>query len=192
MLATSTSLLRGLRARDAEAWNQMVNLYFPFVYRWCVRAGLPEADIPDAVQEVFRAVADGVSAFRRDQAGDTFRGWLRGITRHKIQDYWRHRLPEAQAEGGTAAQQRLAELTDPMTADSQDADVPETARMVKQVLAQVQAEFEPATWEAFWRVTVDNHVPTDVAADLGLTVNAVYKAKCRVIRRLREALGDVV
>jgi RNA polymerase sigma-70 factor (ECF subfamily) len=170
----------------------MAELYFPLVYRWCVRSGLPEADIPDAVQEVFRAVADGVAAFRRDRPGDTFRGWLRGITRHKIQDYWRHQSPEARAEGGTVAQQRLAELADPNAADSSGIDLPEAARLVRQALESVQAEFEPATWQAFWRVTVEGHGPADVAADLGLTVNAVYKAKCRVLRRAREALGDVV
>lgn len=190
--ATSTSLLSRLRARDAEAWNRMVDLYFPLVYRWCARSGVPEADIPDAVQEVFRAVADGVAAFRCDRPGDTFRGWLRGVTRHKVQNYWRHRPPEARAEGGTEAQQRLAQLADPGTADADTTDLPETARLVRQALEWVQAEFEPATWQAFWRVTVEGHGPADVANDLGLTVNAVYKAKCRVLRRLRETLGDVV
>ncbi len=32
--------------------------------------------------------------------------------------------------------------------------------------------------------------PADVAGDLGMTSNAVYLAKSRILRRLRQALGD--
>jgi DNA-directed RNA polymerase specialized sigma24 family protein len=54
----------------------------------------------------------------------------------------------------------------------------------------IQDEFEEPTWQAFWRVAVEDQSPADVAPVLGLSVNAVYLAKSRVLRRLREALGD--
>jgi RNA polymerase sigma-70 factor (ECF subfamily) len=82
--STSLSLLAGLRARDAEAWQRLVYLYGPLVERWCRRRGLQPRNCEDVVQQVFLTVAAKVSEFRREQKGDTFRGWLWTITRHKI------------------------------------------------------------------------------------------------------------
>ena len=41
------------------------------------------------------------------------------------------------------------------------------------------------------RVVVDGCTPSDVADELGVSVNSVYLAKSRVMRRLREELGDL-
>jgi RNA polymerase sigma-70 factor (ECF subfamily) len=57
-------------------------------------------------------------------------------------------------------------------------------------LAQVQAEFEPRTWQAFWMVVVEGRSPADVAAALGISANSVRQAKSRILRRLRAELGD--
>ena len=59
-------------------------------------------------------------------------------------------------------------------------------------LELIQGEFAERTWKAFWRVAVDGCTPADVADELGLSVNSVYLAKSRVLRRLREELGDLL
>ena len=56
----------------------------------------------------------------------------------------------------------------------------------------VRAGVEDRTWQAFWRVTVDGRPVADVADELGMTALAVYKAKYRVLRRIREELGDLL
>jgi RNA polymerase sigma-70 factor, ECF subfamily len=43
-------------------------------------------------------------------------------------------------------------------------------------------------WHACWQRTVEDRP----AAELGLTVNAGYVARSRVLRRLREELRDVL
>jgi len=58
-------------------------------------------------------------------------------------------------------------------------------------LELIRAEFEDRTWQAFWRVTVDGQPTKDVAQELGVTPSAVRLAKSRVLRRLREELGDL-
>jgi hypothetical protein len=73
------------RARDASAWERLIALYEPLVCHWCRRAGLQEADAADVRQEVFLAVSRGLADFRRDGGAGTFRGWLRVITRNKVQ-----------------------------------------------------------------------------------------------------------
>jgi DNA-directed RNA polymerase specialized sigma24 family protein len=96
--STSLSLLERARGSDVAAWGRLVGLYTPLVDRWCRQAGLQDADAADIRQEVFVAVARGLAAFRRKAKNDTFRGWLRVITRHKLCDYWRRR-PPGQAAG---------------------------------------------------------------------------------------------
>ena len=55
--STSVSLIARLRDQDGDAWQRLVKLYGPLVYRWCREAGLQASDATDVGQEVFGAVA---------------------------------------------------------------------------------------------------------------------------------------
>src|SRR5437764_15425954 len=79
---TSLTLLQRLRANEPDAWRTMVHLYTPLVYRWAGQLGVRGADADDVLQEVFRTASTRLANFHRDRPGDSFRGWLRGITRH--------------------------------------------------------------------------------------------------------------
>ena len=60
---------------------------------------------------------------------------------------------------------------------------------------RIRSEFNPATWDAFWRTAVLGEAAGPVARELGVSVNAVYIARSRVTRRLRatiDELGDRV
>jgi RNA polymerase sigma-70 factor (ECF subfamily) len=58
----------------------------------------------------------------------------------------------------------------------------------------VRVSFEESTWKAFWQTAVEGRPARDVAASLGMSVGAVYIAKSRVLRELKEhiqmLLGD--
>jgi RNA polymerase sigma-70 factor (ECF subfamily) len=190
--ATSLSLLQRIRDGDQSGWRRVVELYTPLVHHWCRRWGTDGADADDVVQEVFQAAAVSIGSFRREREGDTFRGWLRGITRNKLLLFWRSkgRNPEP-AAGGSEAQQRLQELPGPDEADAPE-DADQLSALFHRALDMLRGEFEPRTWQAFWRTTVDGLTATDAGAELGMSANAVRMAKSRVLRRLREELGDLV
>jgi RNA polymerase sigma-70 factor (ECF subfamily) len=61
-----------------------------------------------------------------------------------------------------------------------------------EILNQIRSEFTEKTWAAFWRVTIEEQAPADVAAELGMSVGAVYIAKSRVLHSLRQWLGDLI
>ena len=61
-----------------------------------------------------------------------------------------------------------------------------------QALRIMSADFEPATWQACWETVVAGRPPAEVAAELGITVNAVYLAKSRVLGRLRQDLEGLL
>jgi RNA polymerase sigma-70 factor (ECF subfamily) len=188
--ATSLSLLQRVRNGEAAGWQRVVDLYAPLVQHWCRRGGVQSADADDLAQEVFQAAAAGIAAFSHDRAGDTFRGWLRNITRHKIMDFWRRQDRQPDAFGGTEAMIRMQQVPDNDAEDSEDAD--QTSAVFHRALGMLRGEFEHRTWQAFWRATVDGLPAPEVAAELGMTSSAVRMAKSRVLRRLREELGDLV
>jgi DNA-directed RNA polymerase specialized sigma24 family protein len=63
-------------------------------------------------------------------------------------------------------------------------------QFTQRVVEVVRAEFEPRTWDAFWRIVVEGQSPAEVAQALGLSLPAVYQAKSRVLRRLRREWKD--
>jgi RNA polymerase sigma-70 factor (ECF subfamily) len=60
------------------------------------------------------------------------------------------------------------------------------------LLDLVEQEFEPKTFRAFRRLTLDGATGAEVAAELGLSVGAVYVAKTRVMRRIREEAAGLI
>jgi RNA polymerase sigma-70 factor (ECF subfamily) len=184
----SSTLLARVQARRPEAWSRLVDLFGPVVYRWCRSSGVGPEDAADVVQEVFSAVAAHVTDFRRRNGTDSFTAWLAVIARNKIHDHFRRRQNRPQARGGTDAREQLEQLPEPIE-PSELADA--ESSLPRRVLELVRSEFEARTWDAFWRTTVDGQSPADVAADLGMSVAAVYQAKSRVLRRLRQELGGL-
>jgi RNA polymerase sigma-70 factor (ECF subfamily) len=191
--STSLTLLERLRANEPEAWRTTVNLYTPLVHRWSAHFGVRGADAYDVLQEVFRTAADRLVGFRRDRPGDSFRGWLYGITRYMALLHFRRRDRQPQAVGGTDAQMQLQELLDNPTAAESDVDGPaELEGLRRRALEHVKGEFEERTWRMFWQTVVDCRSPVDVAADMGVTPAAVRKAKSRVLHRFKECFGDIL
>jgi RNA polymerase sigma-70 factor (ECF subfamily) len=190
---TPRSLLERVRAGEPAAWEALVGLYGPLVYHWCRRWDLQEQDIADVVQDVFQAVFTHVADFRKARPGDTFRGWLRTIVHNKVHDHFRRLGREPGGVGGTDAQARLLQLPGPEPAEAAPADdVEAERRLFRRCLELIRGEFAERTWQAFWHTAVEGRSPKDVAADLGMSPGAVRVAKCRVLQRLREALGDVM
>ncbi len=186
---TSPTLLERARARDQEAWRRLLYLYTPLLDFWCRRWGVQGSDADDVRQEVFQAVAAGLDGFRRDRPGDTFRGWLRGITHHKLLDLCRRRRAQPAAQGGTDAHRRLLDVPESPPPDEPEEQLGD---LYRRALELVRGEFEERTWQAFWRTAVDGQAPGDVAADMGVTPAAVRKAKSRVLHRLRREVGDLL
>lgn len=99
--STSHALISDAKKANPEAWCELVRLYTPLVCYWCRQVGVPADDVPDLAQEVFRSLSSAISKFHHDRDGDTFRGWLRTITRNKVRDYLRKEQRTLSAVGGS-------------------------------------------------------------------------------------------
>lgn len=178
-----------VRAEDPEAWRTLVRLYGPLVFYWCSQMGLRGDDAADAGQEVFAAVSQAIDRFHKERPEDSFRAWLRTITRNKVRDFLRTRAHEGPATGGSDYQLLLNQLPAPDAEESQEEVAAGNALLLQEALELLRGEFEPKTWQAFWH-TVNGQSPQQVAEELGTTAMAVRQAKSRVLRRLRESLAD--
>ena len=189
---TSRSLLVRLRAQDHDAWQRFLTLYAPLVVRWCCRHGLAEADTADVTQEVFLRVARGIRQFRKEAPGDSLGGWLCRITHREIAQFFRRRDPFVRPPGGTEALLRLEQHADPRSPEPEEVEVRRETRYLYQKAVEVaRREFAESTWRMFWRTVVDGNPAVDVAAELGTTPASVRQAKSRVLRRLKEVVGDL-
>jgi RNA polymerase sigma-70 factor (ECF subfamily) len=183
--ATSPSLLERARANDRAAWDRIVYLYSPLMYAWCLRWGLQDADILDLSQEVMQSVFTHLKSFRRDRPNDSFRKWLKTILRNRVYDFL-----------SRTGRRPQAALVDQPTATADDEpsseDVSEQKVILRRALDLVKAEFKPQTWDAFWRVTVDETPVADVAQALGISPNVVYLSRSRVLRRLSDQFAALI
>ena len=68
----------------------------------------------------------------------------------------------------------------------------EVSGLYQRALRLVQHQVEDRTWTAFWKATVESRATAEVAAELGITPNAVRLAKSHVLRRLREEMGELI
>ena len=189
---TSLSLLDRVRSKDQAAWERLVSLYAPLVEWWCRQYQLQDADTADVRQKVFMAVAGRIDEFRRDPASGSFRGWLHTITRHKIYDHWRTEAPKA-ATGGSDAYERLLQLSPGEAIDpAAGSEAEEQGILYRRAVQLITTDFEDTTRKAFWMVVVDDRPPAEVAQELGISANAVYLAKARVLSRLREEFAGLI
>jgi RNA polymerase sigma-70 factor (ECF subfamily) len=183
---TSASLLDRLAAGPSDAdWRRLYDLYAPLLRGWAARAGVPAADADDLVQEVMLAVHRDVGRFDRRGPG-AFRAWLWRVLANRLREHARRRP----ADPATPA--RLAELEDADGRLSRLWDREHDAHVARQLLARAESDFAPATWAAFRRQVLDGEPAAAVAAELGLSVNAVLIAKSRVLRRLRAEAGGLL
>jgi RNA polymerase sigma-70 factor, ECF subfamily len=192
--ATRLSLISRIRRDDGAAWNELVHLYSPLVAFWCRRRGIAEADIGDLEQEVFFAVSRSIDRYRPTDTSGSFRAWLWALARHKIIDALRRQQRFPLATGGSTALQVMQEAPDENIPEHLDlSDVLERAEfavLVRRALEQVRNEFEPRSWQAFWRTTIDGLTVAMVAQELAMSEATIRQHRSRILRRLRQQLGE--
>jgi RNA polymerase sigma-70 factor (ECF subfamily) len=190
--ATRASLLCRARQREPSAWRELVDLYGPLVGHWCAQCGLDAHATADCVQETFASVVRSLPGYQPLKSNGSFRSWLWTITSNKIKDYRRRRQREVEAAGGSTALQSLQQVPDSeLVPDSEPTDPRQLSELFSRGLAQVQSEFETRTWSIFQRTVIDRIETAIVAGEFGVTPATVRQTRSRVLRRLRQQLGDL-
>lgn len=191
-MSTSRSLIIRLQDQEAPAWQVVVQLYSPLVLHWVRRAGLPPQECADVAQEVFQSAFTGIGKFKKQKTG-TFRGWLRTIARNRVIDHFRRQNKQPDATGGSEAAallKNVADIDDEQLGD--ESDLRAEHALFLRAFDLIRNDVKPTTWEAFYRVAVEGQKTATVAHDLQMQPGAVRVARSRVLRRLRDQLGDLL
>jgi RNA polymerase sigma-70 factor (ECF subfamily) len=185
---TRASLLVRLRdGRDNEAWRQFVELYSAVVYGFARKRGLQDADAADVMQDVLRSVAGAAGRLNYDPSRGSFRGWLYTIARNKIFNFFeagRHRI--GRGSGDTGVHEKLEALPEPEWGLAASWDEEYERNIAAVAMRRVQAEVQPATWQAFWQTAVEGRPAREAGEAVGMSAGAVYVARSRVLARLKE------
>lgn len=181
---TRNSLILRLRDReDAASWREFTAIYEPVIYKVACRRGLQHADALELVQRVLFAVARSVDRFRPDKNRAKFRTWLYTISHNEFCKQLAKSQKQVSGSGDSAVHQMLHEFAAPVEDDFSA----EYRRAVFRWAAEkVRNDFEERTWSAFWKTSVENQGAADVGRELKMSVGAVYIAKSRVMKALRE------
>jgi RNA polymerase sigma factor (sigma-70 family) len=183
--STSTALLDGLRDPANHAlWNEFCGRYRPTLISFGHKLGLNTDDAQDAAQETLCAFVSAYRGKEYDREKGGLRTWLFRIAAHKIRDIQRRRCKE-HAFGKESTTALFEKIPDDHTWSSiWDAEWKQA--VLKAALEQVRQEVEPATMRAFELVTLKDWPEERAAAHLQMTVNAVSKAKRRVLSKMRQ------
>ncbi len=192
MNPTSVSLLERLRAArpDDPEWRRLEEIYQPLIVRWIGRVPGLGDEAADITQEVFLVMVRGISRFEPQREG-SFRTWVRRITVNVLRNHRRRRFRQP-AVGLESFDAFLAGLAKPDSELAREWDLDHDRHIFHKLQLAVRSEFAPATWAAFQRFALDGLPAQQVAAELGLSVNAVTLAKSRILKRLREEAGDLL
>ena len=176
---------------DSQAWDRLVQVYGPMIYAWARKRGASAEDAADVMQDVFQVLTTKLSKFDKHSQSGSFRAWLYTVTRNRVVDLLRKREKRELAVGGTGAQQMLQDYPEQLDHQSEDSQT-DLVHLRRRALESMSIDFESKTWQAFYRTAIQGDVPADVAADLGISVWAVYKARSRILKRLKEDFHEML
>lgn len=188
---TRASLISRARSRDSQAWTELVDLYGPLIAHWCSRCGLSRDQVADAMQEVFASVSKSLDGFVPQKTSGSFRSWLWTITSNQVKDLHRRTRNQPLGKGGSTALAEMAEISAEEIPNCEPTESFQMGMLLERALEQVRTEFEPQTWDIFRRSVVDQIATAIVAREFSVSAAAVRQVRSRVLRRLRQQLGDL-
>lgn len=188
-LATRASLLGRLKNwDDAESWEEFTQTYSLLIYNVARQAGLSKDEAQDVVQETLVGVAKRIHEFESSPERGSFKSWLLNLTRWRIADHFRDRLPvqeslpaSASPEDRTATVERVP---DPANLDA----VWETEwkkRVFETALTRVCRRVSPKHAQIFDLYAVRNWSTAKVAKELGVSMVQVYLVNHRMTKLLK-------
>ena len=184
---TRASLILRLKDRhDNHAWSTFVEIYQPLFKRLCMRANMQPADAHEATQEILLHLSNVVEKWDPDKELGSFRGWLHQVSKNVVVRFLQNKNRRLLITGKSDIHQLLNECPDPTVKQTRDFDIEFRRRVFGWACDQLQNEFRHQTWQAFLQTQVMRNDIETVAKELGLSVGAVYVARSRVMKRLRE------
>ncbi len=153
-----------------------MEVYSPLIYEYCRSRGLQSSDAADVTQEALLRVTRAIRTFEYDKSKGLFRDWLARIVINEIRRF-------------------ASKLTDVATLSSEwdnesskiesDWNEQYQQHIFSKALERSRPHFSDETWKMFERSWIDKLDAKQVADELSISVDQVYVARSRVLKRLK-------
>jgi RNA polymerase sigma-70 factor (ECF subfamily) len=188
---TRASLIVKLQGqRNERAWAEFVAAYEPFLHRLIQRQGVPERHVADATQQVLAAIAHSVSQWQDDGSPASFRRWAGRVARNVVIKFMTRERRQIGGQGGSDMIEQLNQVPDEALGNEENRRYEH--ELIVWAAEQVQDEFRPTSWRAFWATLVEGRSVADVARELKLTPGGVYMARSRIMAKIQFKIRDVL
>lgn len=192
---TNTALLEGLKNPGNQVvWQDFVERYRPMIVRYARRFGLDDTDAEDAAQQALIAFCTAYRDGKYDREKGRLRVWLFGIARNQLLNLRRREV------GHAAHERQVVNAPNETTFFARIGDDDQMEKVwdeewrdsvLRQCLEEVRREFDAKTIQAFELFAWKGLPAQEVADQIGVTSNAVFISKHRVMKRIRELLPQM-
>jgi RNA polymerase sigma factor (sigma-70 family) len=183
---TRPSLLRRVReSGDDRAWQEFNDFYGPLIFRFAIQAGLAETEAQEVVQETLISAARNLPAFRYDPKVCAFKTWLLNLSRWRVTEQLRKRLPPTPrakpSDDATARTATLDRLPDPASTDLERIwDKEWREALLDRALLRVKKQVTARQWQVYDAYVLKQWPALEVARNLQVSIARVYVAKHRI------------
>ena len=178
---------------DSASWTEFYRLYRRLVYGLARRSGLNHDEAQDVIQDVFKRVAETIKDFSPGRARGSFRSWLMNLTRWRISDRFRERMPRVESlsdpESGKPVQDCIASIPDPARDDELFWEREWQHRVVEAALARLARRVPAKRFQVFQLYACQGWPVFRIAREFGLNPATVYLINHRLTARLKKEVA---
>ena len=190
---TRISLLLRLKdVADQRSWQDFFDTYRKLILTVALKAGLTQTEAQDVVQETVIAVAKKMPGFEYVPGRDSFKGWLLQITRWKVADQFRKRLPVSAPDPTTASNSGtsfISRIPDPAGNALEKIWLAEWEKhMLRTALQRVKRQVATEHYRVFSLYVMEKLPAVEVAAATGISVDQIYLIKHRIAQLLKKEI----
>ncbi len=193
--ATRPSLLERLKNReDQQSWEEFNRLYRKLILGFAIKAGLTESEAEEVAQETLIAAAKNLAEFRYDPKVCSFKTWVLNLSKWRVTDQFRKRLPVAprspSSDEATARTATIDRFADPGRLPLEEIwDQDWRTTLVEAACARIKPQVDPKEWQMFDLYALKGWSARETAKAAGVSIGRVYLAKHRIGRLLKKEMA---
>jgi RNA polymerase sigma-70 factor (ECF subfamily) len=187
--STHTTLLTRLsEGVDPRAWKEFHDRYVALIRSFARRYGMQPVDCDDVAQEVLLNLSRAMKSFQYDPSKGRFRAYLKTLTLHTIFRNLRQKKDHGPLEVNEVEEKAAA--TDPEVEAMWEDEW--RHYHIRLAMGRLGKEFSEKDRMAFSEYALMDRSATETAESLGLSVDQVYQAKSRILKRLGDLVSEQV
>jgi len=178
--------LRIKRPNDSVAWLEFDRIYRPLLLKYARSWGLPAEDADDVAQQCMAALSRALPRFVYSRRQGSFKSWLRKVADNAVKNHLRKRVPPPA---------RTGRLDCEPAREGSPAQLWEAHWEQEHLLycmEQCRGEVTAQTFNAFRLYVLEEWEAEAVAESLEISVDQVYRAKARMLKRIRGRWAELI